>query len=108
MAFVMKNLFELPDYLPDDEVTEILLQNKNIRVERILSSGQSSPPGFWYDQKEEEYVVILKGCAELLMDTQKITLREGDSLLIPAHQKHRVESTSNPCVWLCIFITNSH
>ena len=102
----MKNLFKLPDYLPDDEVTEILLQNKNIRVERILSSGQSSPPGFWYDQKEEEYVVILKGCAELLMDTQKITLREGDSLLIPAHQKHRVESTSN--VWLCIFITKSH
>lgn len=104
----MKNLFVLPDFLPDEEVTEILLQNDTIRVERILSSGQSSPPGFWYDQEEDEYVAVLKGRAVLLINAQKITLEEGDSLLIPAHQKHRVELTSNPCVWLCIFITKSH
>ena len=102
----MPNLLEdLPTDLAT-ELVEILAENKQVRIERIVSTGHSSPPEFWYDQHETEWVVLLTGAAELLFDDQSsVSLSPGDHLLIPAHRRHRVESTSSsePTVWLAVF-----
>ena len=100
------NLLRLPPEPPTAEVSELLLQRPGIRLERILSTGQASPPGFWYDQAEDEWVAVLQGEGVLQWEDGRLTeLRAGDWLLIPAHQKHRVECTSvePPCIWLALF-----
>jgi cupin 2 domain-containing protein len=101
------NLFSaLPATLPE-ELVETLAEGKHVRIERIVSTGQASPEGFWYDQEESEWVVVLKGEAKLLFegDAQPIHLRAGDHVSIPAHRRHRVEWTthSEPTVWLAVF-----
>lgn len=99
------NLFDLPQLPLSEELTTILLEGQNVRIERIISTGQVSN---WYDQPEAEYVIVLEGHAELeYEDHQIISLNKGDNILIKPHQKHRVSFTSNepPCIWLCIFYT---
>ena len=103
-----RNLFaDLPKSLPD-ELTEVLAGNQHVRIERIVSHGNVSPEGFWYDQVEHEWVVVLKGEAKLLFenDNEPLHLKSGDHVLIPAHQKHRVEWTTpdEPTVWLAVFL----
>jgi cupin 2 domain-containing protein len=103
----MKNLFaDLPAALPE-ELVEVLAEDQHVRIERIVSTGHASPEGFWYDQDETEWVVVLKGEAKLLFegDDQPTTMRPGDHVLIPAHRKHRVEWTTSeePTVWLAVF-----
>ena len=102
------NLFQLPARLPQDEWLDTLLQRGGIRIERIISAGQSSPPGFWYDQAEDEWVAVLQGNAALeWADGTVQELATGDYLLIPAGKKHRVARTSAepPCIWLAIFMS---
>ena len=102
------NLFQLPVRLPQDEWLDTLLQRGGIRIERIISAGQSSPPGFWYDQAEDEWVTVLQGNAALeWADGTVQELVTGDYLLIPAGKKHRVARTSAepPCIWLAIFMS---
>ena len=103
----MANLFE---YIPaklDNELIDVLIEGKNIRVERIVSMGQASPPGFWYDQDQGEFVILLKGSAGLLVEgnDQISAMHSGDYLIIPSHVKHRVEWTDpfEQTVWLAIF-----
>jgi len=101
----MENLFDLPPELPPRELFESLVDRDRIRIERIVSTGQSTPPGQWYDQDRDEWVVLLQGNATLsYFDGSTVTLRSGDHLLIRAGQKHRVESTSThpPCIWLAV------
>ncbi|MCG6155590.1 cupin domain-containing protein [Rubinisphaera margarita] len=103
----LSNLFsDLPKSLPE-ELIEVLAANSHLRIERIVSTGQHSPPDFWYDQDEAEWVALLKGSATLeFADEQRpVELHPGDYILIPAHQKHRVAKTSTdePTVWLAIF-----
>jgi cupin 2 domain-containing protein len=101
----MANLFDLSAIAPHQEVFEPLLENPNLLVERIVSTGQTTPEGEWYDQSRDEWVIVLQGEAELTYeDGSAIALKPGDYLLIPAHQKHRVTYTSSepPCVWLAI------
>jgi cupin 2 domain-containing protein len=97
---------DLPTTLPE-ELVEVLAENLHVRIERIVSRGHASPEGFWYDQNEAEWVVVLKGEAKLLFedDHEPITMRPGDHVLIPAHRKHRVEWTTpdEPTVWLAVF-----
>ena len=106
----MTNLFEnLPTELPE-ELTEVLAENAQLRIERIVSTGQSSPRGFWYDQDEHEWVIVLKGEAKLLFDDDDkvVEMQPGDYILIPAHRRHRVEWTTpdEPTVWLAVFYTD--
>lgn len=86
---------------------ETLATSGGVRIERIVSRGQSSPPGFWYDQEQHEWVVLLKGEASLRLAgcDELVRLAPGDYLNIPAHAKHRVESTSatEDTVWLAVF-----
>ena len=103
----MSNLFaDLPDSLPE-EIVEVLVTRPNLRIERIVSTGHRSPDGFWYDQAETEWVVVLKGEAKLLLEgeNEPLHLHPGDHVTIPAHRRHRVEWTSpdEPTVWLAVF-----
>lgn len=98
------NLFALPPAAPG-EVAEPLWENSAFRLERIVSRGDVSPAGFWYDQEETEWVSLLSGCALLEFSGCIVFLERGDTLRIPAHKKHRVAETSvSPaCIWLCLF-----
>ncbi len=104
----VENIFSLSE-LPvnsRNEIIDTLVNAANVRVERIVSCGQKSPEGFWYDQQENEWVILLKGNAILEFEVSgSIELQAGDYLNIPAHQKHRILSTSeNPeCVWIAVF-----
>lgn len=100
----MTNIFNLPS-LTNKELFESLVSADNILIERIISTGQTTPPGEWYDQDQDEWVILLQGFASLAYDDQtEINLTPGDYLLIPAHQKHRVVYTSSepPCIWLAV------
>ena len=102
----MNNLFaDLPQHLPDELVTT-LLDATNVRIERIISHGHASPEGFWYDQEQHEWVVVLKGAARLRFenDEQPVEMKPGDFVNIPAHKKHRVEWTmpDEPTIWLAV------
>jgi len=80
-----------------------LLESPGIRIERIVSNGQPSPPDFWYDQENDEWVALLRGTATLgFADGRMLALKEGDYLLIERHVKHRVEAVSQDAVWLAV------
>lgn len=87
------------------EVVEALLSADSVRIERIVSNGQHSPDGFWYDQDEHEWVTILQGRATIRFEdeSEPRALAVGDCVLFPAHARHRVEWTDSPTVWLCVF-----
>lgn len=100
-----KNIYsEIPAKL-NSELTEIILQEGDLRIERIVSEGQSSPPDFWYDQDQSEWVIILQGKARLQFTDKIIELQEGDHLKIPAHCRHRVDWTDakQQTIWLAIY-----
>ena len=101
------NLFAgLPVEARADELVVDLLSRPALRIERIVSTGQASPEGFWYDQEWEEWVVLLSGAAELRFADESAPRRlsAGDWLHIAAHRRHRVEWTdpAQPSVWLAI------
>jgi cupin 2 domain-containing protein len=97
----------LPRAGADEDITA-LLTTPNVRIERIVSTGQASPPGFWYDQDDAEWVVLLTGGAGLRFagEGEVRELKPGDYLHIPAHARHRVEWThpSEPTVWLAVHV----
>ena len=102
----MNNLFaDIPDCLPD-ELLETLVDADSVRVERIVSHGHASPEGFWYDQEQHEWVVVLGGAARLRFadDDEVMEMGPGDFVNIPAHKRHRVEWTTpdEPTVWLAV------
>lgn len=89
-----------------EERVDRLLERRGLRIERIVSTGQASPPGFWYDQSEDEFVVLIAGGARLSFETGDVVLdlAPGDWVEIPAHARHRVEATqAEPAtVWLAV------
>ena len=96
--------------LPDAEAAErvdALLTGPGLRIERIVSRGQASPPGFWYDQTEAEWVVVLAGAARLRFEDEAEArrLEPGDWVDIAPHRRHRVDWTDPavPTVWLAVF-----
>lgn len=106
----MPNLFrDLPTGAATGERIDHLLDRPGLRVERIVSTGQASPPDFWYDQSEHEWVLLLQGAAELTVampdGLRTVQLTPGDSLELPAHRRHRVVSTcaDPPTLWLALF-----
>lgn len=101
------NLFQAIPAPATEEFFQTLAGHGGTRVERIVSHGHSSPPGFWYDQPQHEWVAVLKGEAVLRFerDGREVHLREGDHLDIPAHERHRVEWTApgRDTIWLAVF-----
>ena len=98
---------DIPDILPD-EVVETLINSGNVRIERIVSCGQSTPEGEWYDQDQDEWVLLLIGSAGLMFESEDRarTLRPGDYVMIPAHCRHRVAWTDSQekTVWLAVHV----
>jgi cupin 2 domain-containing protein len=102
---VLNILAGLPAQLPDERF-EPLLSGGAFRLERIISQGHATPAGSWYDQPQDEWVLLLQGSAGLSFaeGEETLTLRAGDCLLIPARQRHRVEWTDpqDATVWLAL------
>ena len=97
------NLFASLPAASDGERFDTLFANHVCRVERIVSFGHASPPGFWYEQAEDEWVVLLAGSAALAFeDGRVLDLRAGDWKSLPAGCRHRVESVSEDAVWLAV------
>ncbi|MFW5792667.1 MAG: cupin domain-containing protein [Bacteroidota bacterium] len=103
----IKNIYS-PGKIPSEqeaEFFEVLHQNKNIKIERIISKGHITDKNKWYNQKTDEWVLLIQGQAKIEFEENKIIeLKSGDYILIPAGKKHKVIYTSkNPyCVWLAI------
>ncbi len=98
-------LIGLPSPQAEEQI-ERLIDGAKMRIERIVSTGQASLPGFWYDQPDDEFVVLLAGAAKLRFEAgdEVLDLRPGDWIEIPAHARHRVEWTQAdpPTVWLAV------
>jgi len=100
------NLLESCGNAGDAESALTLAARAGVRIERIVSRGHASPPGFWYDQDEHEYVLLVQGAAELEVEPgRSVRLGPGDWLDIPAHARHRVVWTDPDAdtIWLAVF-----
>lgn len=101
------NLFDgIPAEL-SEELFTTLLHAEGLRIERIVSHGQASPSGFWYDQEENEWILVLEGRAvvEFENDTERVEMLPGSHLNIPAHARHRVAWTApdEKTIWLAVY-----
>ncbi|WP_373653527.1 cupin domain-containing protein [Schlesneria sp. DSM 10557] len=100
-----RNLLDnLPFGMPQ-EIFTTLVRATGLRIEQIVSHGHASPADFWYDQSENEWIMLVKGAARLMFEDEIVELVPGDSLTIPAHRRHRVDWTTpdEPTVWLAVF-----
>lgn len=102
----MKNIFSnIPSEIPN-EIFEDIVTTEKLRIERIVSKGQTSPDTGWYDQDENEWLIVLSGYGVIeYINGVKVMLKQGDYLNIEAHELHRVIDTSSDeaTVWLAIF-----
>jgi len=101
----LNNLFDLPKLPIPEEQFDKLMEKNGVLIERIVSTGQVSPPGFWFDQDRDEWVVLIQGEAELEFEDGKIVrLKKGDHIMCPKDLKHRVTYTSvePACIWLAV------
>ena len=99
----MENLYNINEYPISAEISELIVSNPNVRIERIISPAHFVSD--WFDQDENEYVILLQGQAVLeYEDGVKVELTAGNSLIIAAHQKHRLVDTSEEplCIWMCV------
>jgi cupin 2 domain-containing protein len=98
-------LSAMPPPAAEEEFRE-LLRGGAFRLERIVSQGHGTPPGQWYDQPHEEWVLLLAGRAQLLLEGEAAPreLFAGDCVLLKQHVRHRVEATDPalPTVWLAL------
>ena len=106
MLIKKNNLFEPEEFSGNEqEIFRDILRTPELLIEKIVSFGQATPAGEWYDQEKDEWVILLRGSATLLCENQEPTeLGPGDYLFIPAHCRHRVEKTSAEpeCIWLAV------
>ena len=106
MKIRKRNIFNILDSKSDrDEIFEDIISNPGILLERIISTGQVTPEGEWYDQERDEWVLLLQGEATLQFEqSELLELKPGDYVFLPAHLKHRVVHTSikPPCIWLAL------
>ena len=107
-SLAVGNLLRGAHHAGDSESVSPLLDRQGVRIVRIVSSGQASPEGSWYDQATDEWVLLVSGAARLEIDGEgDIALEPGDYLLLPARCRHRVAWTDpdRPTVWLAIHLS---
>jgi cupin 2 domain-containing protein len=105
VTFAGKNIFSQLPRATDEEQFLTLFENAAVKVERIVSHSRGSPAGFWYDQAEDEWVIVLRGYAALEFEAGEIVeMKEGDYLLIPRGVRHRVARTGAETVWLAVHL----
>ncbi len=102
----LENIFSKIPYFMQDEISETLLKAEHFRLERLVSSGQTTPQGEWFDQIGNEWVMLLSGSAGLRFDDNEEVhvMHPGDYVHISAHKRHRVEWTDpeQRTVWLAL------
>lgn len=105
MAITVKNIFVDHDQANDGENFLTLFENRSVKIEKIVSHSHSSPAGFWYDQGEDEWVIVLRGTAALEFTGGEIVeMTEGDYVIIPRSVRHRVARTGKDTVWLAVHL----
>jgi cupin 2 domain-containing protein len=105
MTIRVDNLFANLPKLYESEQSLGLFENPSIKVQRIVSQSYSSPPGFWYDQDEDEWVIVVRGEATLEFEGgELVPMKEGDYVTIPHHVRHRVQQTDPKTIWLAVRI----
>ena len=105
MTLTVKNIFAGVAQASRGEEFTTLFENSALKIERIVSHSHSSPKGFWYDQTQDEWVMILSGTATLeLVDGEVVDMSSGDCLMIPRHVKHRVRQTGPETIWLAVHV----
>ena len=101
----MNNIFNnIPDNM-ESELFEQIVNSDNVKIERIISKGHHSPESGWYDQEQNEWVMVLTGEAVLsFIGGSDISMKKGDYITIPAHKKHKVKSTAAnvETIWLAV------
>lgn len=102
-----RDLLQHRPIAPGREAVEVLAAGPAVRIERILSNGQAWAAGFWYDQGQAEWVMVLSGRARLEIEGQQdeLDLKPGMAVLLPAHCRHRVTwaDPDQPTVWIAVF-----
>ncbi len=111
MTLIIKNIFSGIKNQSPEEIFETIIKTNQFKIERIISSGQSTDKEKWYDQDVDEWVILLKGSDSLLFEgnNEEIIMKPGDYVNIPAHQKHRVEWTDakEDTIWLAVHYHNN-
>ncbi|GJL82671.1 MAG: cupin [marine bacterium B5-7] len=100
-----ENIFDLVKGSLDEEQFETLVESDHVRIERIVSMGHTSPASGWYDQEQNEWVLVLKGSAIIALKSgQTVRLESGDHFNLPAHTHHKVEWTTpdTETIWLTV------
>jgi cupin 2 domain-containing protein len=106
MTVAVKNLFANLPAGTGGEDSLTLFENRNVKITRIVSQAYSSPAGFWYDQADDEWVIVLRGQATVeLASGEFVEMAEGDYLTIARHVKHRIARTSEKTIWLAVHAT---
>ncbi len=99
------NIFDsIPDAF-ENEIVDCLVQSKQLKIERIVSKGHTSPASGWYNQQLDEWVIVIQGEAVIAFDNgSEVMLKAGDHLSIPAFTKHRVKWTDpmQDTVWIAV------
>lgn len=98
------NILDNIDIPLQDENFKTLLEHKNIKIIRIVSSDNVEP--IEYIQDEDEWILLLEGKSTMILESKEIKLSKGDTLFIPAQTKHKITYTKNGTVWLAIHIQN--
>lgn len=102
---MLPHFFSSSEPETSQETFHTLHQDARVKIERIASHGQASPEGFWYDQPDDEWVMLMHGEASLVFDDGRtVALQAGDHVLVPKHRRHRVERTSANALWLAVHI----
>ena len=101
----LKSIFSNIAQSGEEEQFNLLAKSPNCRVERIVSAGHSSPKGFWYDQENDEFIMLVQGEATLEFEDKMVDMKAGDYMVIHKNPKHRIEKSSMEpaCIWLCVF-----
>jgi cupin 2 domain-containing protein len=111
MTLVIQNLFDDIPKVLSNELFQTLAEMGNVRIERIVSEGHTTPEGEWYDQPWDEWVILLSGSAGILFDGEAAprTMNGGDYVMIPSGCRHRVEWTDPDLktVWLAVHFGES-
>ncbi len=110
MTVDIKNIFSFFYDPSPEEIFETIINTNQFKIERIISNGQSTDKGNWYNQDRSEWVIVLKGSAGLIFEDNRkvVIMKPGDYINIPAHKKHRVEWTDpeGETIWLAVHYQN--
>ena len=105
MSGAVVNIFTDCRAAAGEERLLTLCEGTAVKIQRIVSHSHRGPENFWYDQDDDEWVMVLRGRATLeLAGGDLVELKAGDYVKIPRHLRHRVARTGKHTVWLAVHL----